>query len=402
MNYRLSTETLFEDFENAADWTVTGSGGPTITADTSNVKTGTQSLKFTTGVGTNCTGTKTISLDASKSGVWGYWAYIQDVTMLASIQINIANDSAVTNRYVRTVNASQFHNGWNFMTFDRSLTSSDNNLAPSGTPSWASTMIRLRFVVNANASSVAVVSFDSLYYGISTRPKIVLMFDDGWTAAYTEGFSYLRKYGIRATVPVNSEKVGDANHATLDQLREMYNAGWDMINHTTDHTSLATLSTETDMLGKVTPVQNYLVAAGMTRNNGYKHFIYPSGSYNDTTLQAMLDAKCTTAGTIISHVSPNCVGIDNTYQYPRRPLGGSSLTAATAMGYLDIAVNNGGTYFLFLHKLVSGTEADTNEWQISKWQPFVDYLAKLRAGNVLDTPTFTEWYEGLTYSRRQV
>jgi hypothetical protein len=174
--------TLMEDFENAADWSAHCAN------DTTNFRTGTQSVMFTTDVGGNNSADKTgLSLDFSAmagDGVIRVYIYVVDTTKVSNISFNFGNDAgAWTNFYKRQVNASALVNGWN------AINCIPTDFTPTASPSWATSIKRIRIAVAAVSGQTAIVSWDSLYVGNSGKAAIAITFDDIWETCYTQGFS---------------------------------------------------------------------------------------------------------------------------------------------------------------------------------------------------------------------
>src|SRR5262249_46454860 len=76
---------------------------------------------------------------------------------------------------------------------------------------------------------------DHLYYDRRAMPKIVITFDDNWLTQFTEAFPYMIRKGVPGTIYAIQETVGLDRYMSLPQLKEVYAAGWDVGNHTTDH-----------------------------------------------------------------------------------------------------------------------------------------------------------------------
>ena len=73
-------------------------------------------------------------------------------------------------------------------------------------------------------------------------PTMVLTFDDGYTSVFTTAFPIMQQYGMVGTVYMNMGYVGDDGYLTLDQLHQLYDAGWTIGDHTPVHTNLSVTS----------------------------------------------------------------------------------------------------------------------------------------------------------------
>jgi len=65
---------------------------------------------------------------------------------------------------------------------------------------------------------------------------IPLVFDGTFLTHFTEIFSYMSKMGMKGTVAVTTGNISkNSTFMTLEHLKEMYDAGWDITNHTLTH-----------------------------------------------------------------------------------------------------------------------------------------------------------------------
>lgn len=394
-NYQINAGTLFEDFEVLGDWTqALGSGSPSgsTISDSVNFKTGSKSLQITATNG-GVYNTKTISLVGSNTGVWGFWFYVADNTNLAAVTIYLSSSSSLASSFSFAQNVSRIRNGWNFISIGR------NDWTNNGGESWDNTLIRLRVRIDSIASNTCRVSFDSLYYGIYSRPNIVIIFDDGRSSAYSEGYRYMKTLKMLGTVGVNSANVDTAGWATLAQLQEMYTAGWDMANHSATHPHMPTLNSS-QQLTEMTTVTTYLQSSGFSLNRGGYHFIYPYGEYDTNAILNIATGGFVTGRSIIGGNQSTVKGIDNNTLLYAKELA-QAITLTVAKGYIDNAIATGSTCILFAHLLVASPGVST-EWPISDFQSLMDYIAHYRDGNILDVLTMSQWYRGISQSRKIV
>lgn len=397
-NYSVNAGTILEDFEESNDWTLSGVGS-TKAADTTNVKTGTQSLKVTTAVATTTSIVKTISLVPTRAGNWGMWIYIDDVANISQLDIFLSSTTDLATKYFLktfTTGSGAFVSGWNFLSIPR------NGWTANGGELWTNTMIRLKLRVWAPSGKTLNISFDSLYYGIYARPKVLITFDDGWTSAFTNGYSYMKSKNLRATyyIIANSLAAGadgaDA-YMSLASAQSMYADGNDIGNHTVDHSSLTTLSEE-DFLAKVGGCSAYLINNGMPRAAYY--LAYVGGSYNTTVISRAQNNNIVHGRTVVAGVISTVKGIVNQYTHKCYNITNTT-TLDDVKGYINTAIANGETVTFLFHKITASPGADT-EWAIADFQALIDYLKVRVDGNMLDVVTMTEWYKGLTNPRRLI
>lgn len=387
MNYTVSSGTLFEDFETIGDWTKGANG--TIAADTTYFRTGARSVKMVSSEGGEVFMTKTISLSGLATGIWGFYTYIPVLADTATVTIYLSSTTDFS-AYFSKQFGTGLNEGWNFLALDR------ESWGNTGGESWSNTMVRLRMRTDAQDDRISTVYMDSLYYGSYARPKVVMVFDDCFSSAYTEGFSYMQRYGMKGTFGVISSTIGTAGYMTLAQLQTAHAAGWDCVNHSVNHTNLSTLTTAAEQVAEIAPCTEYLASHGFARNNEHRFFIYPQGGYNSQSFVALEDADMLTARSIKARNQATVKGIDNAYLLKARELqDGTSL--ATAKGWLDSAIGTGETMIYFAHKLVETPGAAT-EWPIADFRALIDYIAS--KGAQVDVMPLSDWYAGLTLSRR--
>jgi len=369
-NLLTAQHTLMENFENAADWDAHCS------TDSTNYRTGTKSVMFTTDVGGDNSANKTsLSLDFSAmagNGVIRLYVYIVDTTKVSNISFNFGNDAgAWTNFYKRTLTASVLVNGWN------AINCIPSDFSPTGSPSWSTTIKRIRIAVAAVSGQIAIVSWDSLYVGVKGIPAVLVTFDDIWETAYTQGFSYMKTKGIRGTGYIITDRVGTANYCTLAELTEMHANSWNMANHTKDHTDLTGLSQANQQL-EFTNAQTALEGWGFTEAS--KYVDYPSGLFDDTTKAAM-----TAVGMLFGRSVRNQNEVlMPSHQYELKSWTcGNTETLANRKTTIDNAIARGEVAQMHFHKLVA-SPSDSTEWAISDFQALMDYL-------------YTKWKAGLIY-----
>ena len=344
--YETQAGTIFEDFETIGDWAlVCGTGAGAI--DATDFKTGAGSLKLTTSAGGNCHGTKTVSLDPAKSsGALGLWVYTPDVTKIGSVYLYFSLSD--WSKYFTSKNiGATLVNGWNFITLYQSDWTATSGAA------WTDTMTRFRARVYSATDQVATVYFDSLYYGFSSKPKAIFTFDDGNTSDLTIAQPALDEYGFKGTsFIVSTSGMSGSN------LQTLYDAGWDLSNHTHDHINLTTLATQAEIEEQINDGADYLKDSGFTRAADY--LAYPNAAYNDTVLAAVA-AQNVIAARIGGDANNDIAigGLSNKFLLKSWNIG-SAKTLVSLKSNIDTAITNGQTIIFLFHGLV---ESDPNSAQ---------------------------------------
>ena len=137
-----------------------------------------------------------------------------------------------------------------------------------------------------------ISSIDLVYHLTLGAPlpdhPIIITFDDGYVDNYTNAFPLLQKYGFSATFYVVTDFVdrGLSRYMTWDQIEEMAAAGMGIGSHSRDHPDMSGKPYEYlvwQILGSQQTLEAHI--AGPIRA-----FSYPSGTYDDLTVQVLRSA----------------------------------------------------------------------------------------------------------------
>lgn len=386
--YDVAAGTVLEDFEDVSQWTIAGG---TAANDTGIFQQGVKSLKLTSGVGTNCIATKTINLDLSTFGSGYINVYIPSLAEVTGVQIILSNDSGFTAFYSYAP-SSTLHEGLNRLPIGRSTWS-----VGGGSPTWGTNMVRLRVRVNANPGLTAVAYFDNMVYGYQARPKVIISFDDGWSTQLTEGYEYMKKYGMRGSLYLIKQRINTASYLTTANVQTLFDAGWAVMNHTDNHVNMATqLTTQAEVELEISACRDWIISSGWSRDKGELHLAYPNGGYDTKVLSAMANLAMTTGRSIINR--PQAHEIDNQYLLCRQSHAYTA-SAATYKAYIDRCIAEQSVTQINYHKIVAdGTGVADTEVEQAQFRDMIDYIHSKR--NLLDVVTFPEWYRGLTIPRK--
>jgi peptidoglycan/xylan/chitin deacetylase (PgdA/CDA1 family) len=127
-----------------------------------------------------------------------------------------------------------------------------------------------------------VISFDDLVEGIKagnqfSRNTVVIEFDDGYEDNYKYAFPILKKYSFPAMVFLISDKVGDPDFLTWDQVREMEKYNFLAGAHTRHHVYLPKASVaeaQDEIAGSKKIIEDHL-------GHPIYYFAYPSGGFTE-------------------------------------------------------------------------------------------------------------------------
>lgn len=118
--------------------------------------------------------------------------------------------------------------------------------------------------------------------------KVVwLTFDDSMVDFYNVAFPILKKHGIKATnnVITGFTEAGNAANLTLDQMKEMKQAGMSFQDHTVNHPDLSQASAASQT-AEMKDSKDYL---DRELHQDTIAIAYPAGRYTDTTLKIAED-----------------------------------------------------------------------------------------------------------------
>jgi len=283
----------------------------------------------------------------------------------------------------------------------------------TGSPAaWATTEINRPFTwvklffQNSNPAA------DCNYYigGVVTytpaKAKVILAMDDGYTSAYTEAYSKLRAHGWRGCVGVCSSLVGTSTHATLEQLQEMHAYGWDMCNHTSDHTQGTTDVSPATYISKIVACRQYQANNGLTR--GSQFLILPGNILQLTNTDGLdyvesyflmgrgRSARTEYGNEIITYTFTNDTyspiipsDMMNCSYYSLSATSQTDYTAAT-QAFIEKVTFHRGVAILYTHRIK--TDPAATDITPTYFDALLADLAAKEAAGQLEVITFTDWW----------
>jgi len=381
-NY-LPPQTLLEGFEDFSEWTIVN-GEAESSID--HVLQGSNSLKITSASDIVSRVQKSISTLRLRQPFLIRF-YLDgdpyDVLQLdAGIMLQFSTGSAFTNFATYSFVNNRLKQGWNTYYIHPS------QISYEGTARSYSKYTYLRLRIDACATGTANIYFDSLYT-LEYKPMSygMINFDNGYESVYTLAYPVLSALGIKATVYINSDFIGNEEHMTLSQLQELYGAGWTIGNHTTDHTNLAALATEAAIIEKIQPCTDYLILNGMPR--GAKHLAYPyTNSPTALTRTVMTNLGILTgrdaATSLYYFQNFDFYKLNNFYIQPYN-------SPDTVMSWVNLGIARGGGVNLLFHRIVESGANGELEYNLDN---FVTIINRLYASKI-KLLTIDEWYIGL-------
>jgi uncharacterized repeat protein (TIGR01451 family) len=216
----------------------------------------------------------------------------------------------------------------------------------------------------------------------NTAAEIIINFDDGLESVYTVAFPIMQQYGIKGTVYVVTDWIGDSGYLTQAELTALHNAGWTIANHSYRHWWLPELTT-TQITTEIQTAITYLTNNGF--QDGAYHFAYPYGEYDSRALQIASTLGIKTARTIESGtIDPN-----GNINYLELPSNGFTRTTTTAQwkAWVDQAITTQKTSIILLHSIVSNPSI-TEDVSVTTFTAFIQYVAQ----KGVKTLTINQWY----------
>jgi peptidoglycan/xylan/chitin deacetylase (PgdA/CDA1 family) len=359
-NLLTSLGSEYEGFDTFAQWTQTSG---TIANDAVNFRTGTASLKLTTGVGTSASATKTISTNFGTAPNMRISFYLAETyNDLSNVQIRFTSQSSfATVKYASPGRGTGFHSGWNTV-----------DIYPSdwqdiGGESWANTMIRLRVQVIPISGKTANVSLDSLVRDTTGYPAVIISFDDGFSDAYTKAFPNMQSRKVKGTAFIITDIIGGGSNVSAVQLQEMFAAGWTIGNHTSDHTSLSGV-TEATQETKIGDAKTVLTGLGITTGD---HLALPYGSWDENTLTACRNLGIKTNRTVQEVAYPLVNSDQLLLESSHVPI--NTTTLATMEAWVDEAKTKNTPVWFQFHQIVD-SPSSTYQWSTTNFQSLLDYM----------------------------
>jgi peptidoglycan/xylan/chitin deacetylase (PgdA/CDA1 family) len=113
------------------------------------------------------------------------------------------------------------------------------------------------------------------------KGKVMLQFDDAVTSQYEVAFKELQERGWAGGVAIIPDAINSEGNLTTGQMREMRDAGWDMMAHPQTPQPLPSYS-EAKQQRMIQQAHNYLKLKGFPK--GARHFVAPYNRVSETTL----------------------------------------------------------------------------------------------------------------------
>ena len=344
--------------------TVSGVNG--IASDSSGSRTGSGQMVKLLGNG-SATGTLFFTVpngvfgSQAMGGRFGLWIFVEPSGSVPAMNVSWSPNVTVTGELNNAWNTNAIRPGWNFLTFVQGATAHPfgTSLSYGGANDLIANPMkcfRLEFTTLANCT----VYLDSLWTGFSQKPSIVL----GWDSADQDVLDYVlpamtargwKGYiaepcfvWTSGTTLYDDHSLSNSRTQRVDKFAA---AGWDIINHTTTHRQMGSLSNDYDIRYEIENARAWALAHGWVR--GSEFYASPQSS-TSVTAESTIKASGIVLQRHAKHPNVHVTqfGVDNPHHVGAYDMGNQ--TFATIKSYIDMAIAYGCDLFPFAHNTVSG------------------------------------------------
>lgn len=317
--------------------------------------------------------------------------YIEDVRNVIALEIYFSADYTYEQYVSKLYSEYDLSNGWNELILHKDHFDNYEGSNILGLP-IVSFQIRAE-TYSENDNKGAEIIFDSLRVRNKVRPKVLFTFDDGWASQYTNAFPILLERGMVGNIGVVPTWIGENVDTEYDepimnfnQLKEMYDYGWDLFNHTYTHPNLENIS-PTGAINEVIMAKDWLNNNGFTRASDL--LAYPYGGYRGVSNNPDFAKEIRYGRTLANGLSEGTF-----YNHA----GGKTVNMLKGMSpqifknYIDEAIRTGGD-LVFCNHIIANLSYDPwgMAYPIAQFIEVVDYLYEKR--DEIDVVSISEWVE---------
>ncbi|MDD3169170.1 MAG: polysaccharide deacetylase family protein, partial [Eubacteriales bacterium] len=273
--------------------------------------------------------------------------------------------------------------------------------AEAVSPSW-NHITRMEFIVAYKEGNLTSINVDTIAFNTSGKAKLLFTFDDAWLSVITNGKPILDTKGFKGTTWANKEaaeghwNTGAFIFMDIDDLQEIYEAGWDIGNHTVGHPDDESVLTDEELIEQYQGNQEWIEGNSWLR--GARHVCYPSGSYSDRLISILQEMGVKSARTTVHGITP--IPVTDMYKLKCIAVGRDTDIDKYVLDEIDRAVETGSTLFFMFHRVEEIPEPDDNNENygqiavsIENLQRIVDYASGYVQSGELDVVTISEWFE---------
>ncbi len=243
----------------------------------------------------------------------------------------------------------------------------------------------------------------SVTYNARSTPKVILTFDDGWQDNYDNAFPILEAQGFKGVSYAVSDFVqgNDPNYMRKPTLDILYNAGWDISNHSKHHENYKiTPGANAEYMGtSYKTCLDFLLDCGYERSARY--VCYPDGSFDDELIPYLKDIGIVSART--TRIGYNAEPYTDLYKLKQYTIGavttfGVDNSSNDIKACIDRAIASGQTMSVMMHRVsldnqmnISGDSTNSIKTSVTMLTQVVQYLKDTG----VKVCTMSEWYDEL-------
>lgn len=242
-------------------------------------------------------------------------------------------------------------------------------------------------------------------YEYQDVPILIFIDDDTTKYAYQNWRSLAREKGINISMACITGKIGTDGYMTLEQLKEMYSAGDEVLCHGKDSWTITPNHSdkENELKEQLYDSRQWIIDNGFIRNEGYNILVYPQG--NTGTIDVQLRAKQIARRWFkygVNAFSNEFLkqGVFDSYNIPR--ITGDNQTSSYLTGKLDEVIGCNGIMVVLSHSahMVDQDGGSYETWK-QRYSDLIDYAlangveimtlgeAMKYRGNILNVGEFT-------------
>lgn len=380
----LNKEVWF-DMESLAGWTPYPADPNPLSEETELVRYGDKGMRMTY-ANADTLASKTFAAKNLKNKIVIISIYISDITKLPLTRFYLQVSGSWSNHLVAVIAADNpynrvFKSGWNYIALNNAMFDAGG----TATRDDFDKITGFRITLTSGGGEGLFVIVDSVFLVDEPNivaPAITITFDDGYATDHTVASRIMSRYGFRGTSYVITDAVGIAGRLTLDQLRALYDMGWDISNHTASHLYSNEVSEE-DWVASMEAGYDWLVDNGFGRTAC--HLSYPGGQ-NTRSIERMV-AKHHKTGRLNKRFSTGNESIPASNMYALQCINGAD-TLTTVKNAITLAANYGQWLILMFHE-VSDSSGTSGVCTVAHFTEVIEHIAATSGVQVLTMSEMT-------------
>ena len=233
---------------------------------------------------------------------------------------------------------------------------------------------------------------EALYTGGKDKPRLTIGFDIQG-AGVDPAKVIMDKYGLvgYAAVPTSNAVAANPSFlwaaADVARMQALYSAGWDIIQHSTSHNSMGTLSDDGMLLAEYEACREQIIAIGCPA--GADLFASPNGSWSNRTVA--VGAKAGIRWMRHVNTAPMLVprgvfGMANPLTQGAMGMHGAAVDAARIIAFIDLMILYGCSGHLYTHGVIAGA-SDSLNTNSTIFDTVCAYIATKIAAGIVEVVT---------------